>query len=166
MSDLNTLNNAECRSMTIPSTSTHIKRDDDVIRENRRLTVREVTDKVGISAGSCNRILGSKFKMHRVNAKFASNYLPMPMIKKTFLWVHSYWNDGVVVLVSKRSPYSKRSKLKMMLVVFFERKIIVHQEFVSCGKNEVYRRNLKSLNCEKKSSKTFSVPQTFPVSKT
>ena len=42
-----------------PSTSTnhdHIERFRVVIRGNRRLTVREVVDEVGISIGSCHKI--------------------------------------------------------------------------------------------------------------
>jgi len=41
-----------------PSTSTnddHVERVQAVIRGNRRLTVREVADEVGISIGSCHQ---------------------------------------------------------------------------------------------------------------
>jgi len=41
-----------------------------VIRGNRRLTVREVADKVGISIGSCHQIFNEKLQMRRVSAKF------------------------------------------------------------------------------------------------
>ena len=48
-----------------PSTSTnddHVERVRTMIRENHRLTVREVTDEVGISIGSCHEILLKKFR--------------------------------------------------------------------------------------------------------
>ena len=48
-----------------PSTSTkddHVERVRAVIRGNRRLTVREVADEVGISIGSCHQIFTEKLK--------------------------------------------------------------------------------------------------------
>jgi hypothetical protein len=41
-----------------------------VIRENRRLNVREVSEEVGITKSLCHTILTEKLKMHRVAAKF------------------------------------------------------------------------------------------------
>jgi len=55
------------------STSTnddHVERVRAVIRGNRRLTVREVADEVGISIGSCHQIGTEKRLMRRVSAKF------------------------------------------------------------------------------------------------
>jgi len=54
------------------STSTnddHVERVRAVIRENRRLTVREVADEVGIGRGSCHKIFTEKSQMRRVRAK-------------------------------------------------------------------------------------------------
>ena len=54
-----------------PSTSTdddHVQRVRAVIRRNRRLTVREVANEVGISIGSCHQILTEKLQMRRVSA--------------------------------------------------------------------------------------------------
>jgi len=56
-----------------PSTSTnndHVERVCAVIRGNRRLTVREVADRVGISIGFCHEIFTDKLQMHRIGAKF------------------------------------------------------------------------------------------------
>jgi hypothetical protein len=55
------------------STSTnddHVDRVHAVIRGNRRLTVQEVADELGISVGSCHQIFAEKRKMRRVRAKF------------------------------------------------------------------------------------------------
>jgi AraC-like DNA-binding protein len=55
-----------------PSTSTnddHVERVPAVIRENRRLTVREFANEVGISIGSCHQIFTEKLQMRRVSAK-------------------------------------------------------------------------------------------------
>ena len=56
-----------------PSSSTgddHIEKVRSVIRENRHLTIREVSEEVGICKSSCHTILTEKLKMHRVAAKF------------------------------------------------------------------------------------------------
>lgn len=61
-----------------PSTSTdddHIERARTVICGNHCLTVREVSDEVGISVGSCHEIFSDKLKMRRVRAKFMPHLL-------------------------------------------------------------------------------------------
>ena len=62
----------------LPSTS---KTDDnvakvrEVIRSNRRLTVREVAEEVGISKTVCREILTENLGMHRIAAKFVPHLL-------------------------------------------------------------------------------------------
>jgi len=61
-----------------PSTSTdddHVDRVRAVIRGNRRLTVREFADEMGISIGSWHQILTEKLQMPRVSAKFVPRLL-------------------------------------------------------------------------------------------
>jgi len=61
-----------------PFTSTdddHVEKVRAVIRGNRRLTVREGVDEVGISTGSCHQILTEKLWMRRVSAKFVPHLL-------------------------------------------------------------------------------------------
>ena len=61
-----------------PSTS---KTDDnvakvlEVIRSNRRLTVREVAEEMSISKTVCHEILTEKLGMHRIAAKFVPRLL-------------------------------------------------------------------------------------------
>jgi len=60
------------------STSTnddHVERFRAVVRENRRLTVREADDEVGISTGSCHQIFTEKLQMRCVSAKFMPRLL-------------------------------------------------------------------------------------------
>jgi hypothetical protein len=55
-----------------PSTSTdddHVEKVHGVICETHHLTVREVSEEVGISKSSCHTILTEKLEMHRVAAK-------------------------------------------------------------------------------------------------
>jgi len=46
-----------------------------IVRNNRRLTVREIADDCGISAGSCDAILTDDLHMKRVCAKFVTRLL-------------------------------------------------------------------------------------------
>jgi hypothetical protein len=46
-----------------------------VIRGNRRLTVREFADEVGISIGSCHQIFTEKLQLRRVSEKFVPRLL-------------------------------------------------------------------------------------------
>jgi len=60
------------------STSTnddYVERVRVVIHGNRRLTVREGADEVGISVGSCHQIFAEKLQMRRVSAKFVPRLL-------------------------------------------------------------------------------------------
>jgi len=41
-----------------------------LILQNRRLTIREIAEDVGITFGSCQAILTEKLNLHRVAAKF------------------------------------------------------------------------------------------------
>jgi len=61
-----------------PSSSTgddHIEEVGSVIRENRLLTICEVSEEVGICKSSCHTILTDKLKMLRVSTKFLPRLL-------------------------------------------------------------------------------------------
>ena len=53
----------------------HIEKVRSVIRENHRLTVREVSEEVVICKSSSHTILTEKLKMHRFGAKFVPRLL-------------------------------------------------------------------------------------------
>jgi len=53
----------------------HVEKVLVVIRQNRRLTVREVAEDEGTCKISCHLILTEKMKMRRVAAKFVSRLL-------------------------------------------------------------------------------------------
>jgi hypothetical protein len=60
-------------SIDRPSTSTddvHIDAVRHLILQDRRLTIREIAEYVGISSGSCQAIRTEKLNMHRVATKF------------------------------------------------------------------------------------------------
>ena len=53
----------------------HVERVLAVISQNRRPTVREVAEEVGICKSSCQLILTDKLKMRHVPAKFVPRLL-------------------------------------------------------------------------------------------
>lgn len=167
-----------------PSTSTddrHVERVREVIRGNRRLTVREVADEVCISVGSCHAILTEKLEMRRVCAKFVPRLLTNEQKEnrvsisqdmlanadaddnflKNIITGDETWVFGYDVetkrqssqWVGKGSPRPKkarmsRSNIKVMLIVFFDWKGIVHHEFVPRGQTvnkELYQNVLTHL---------------------
>jgi len=149
-----------------PSTSINddnVKRGSAVIRGNRRLTVREVADEVGISVGSCHEVFTGKLEMRRVSAKFVPRLLTEDQKEsrveishellanangnenclKNIITGDETWVNGYDVETKKQpsqwmgkgSPRPKKarlipSKIKVMLVVFFDWKGTVHHEFV------------------------------------
>ena len=61
-----------------PSTSTtdeNVEAVKEIVLKNRRITIREVAEDVGISVGSCHDILSDVLGMRRVSAKFISKLL-------------------------------------------------------------------------------------------
>ena len=49
-----------------------------IVKENRRITIREVAEDVGISVGSCHEIFSDVLGMKRVAAKFVPKLLNAP----------------------------------------------------------------------------------------
>lgn len=167
-----------------PSTSTNDENIDavrSVIRANRRLTVREVAEEVGISIGSCHEILTVKLGMHRVSAKLvprlltddqkenrvkiSQELLDRASTDKNFIktiitgdetWVYGYDIETKAQSsqwIGKMSPRPKkarmsRSNLKLMLIIFFDYRGVVHHEFVPQGQTvnkEFYVQVLRRL---------------------
>ncbi|CAB3260001.1 unnamed protein product [Arctia plantaginis] len=61
-----------------PSTSTtdeNVKKVKEMVMNDRRITIREVADDVGISVGSCHEIFSDVLGMKRVAAKFVPKLL-------------------------------------------------------------------------------------------
>ena len=53
----------------------HVEKVLAVVRQNRRLTVREVAEEEDVCQNSCHLILTDKLKMRRVAAKFVPRLL-------------------------------------------------------------------------------------------
>ena len=131
----------------------HVERVRAVIRGNRRLTVREFADEVGISIGPCHQMFTEKLQMRRVSATFVPHLLTGDQKENRFeisqellasangngnvlkniitgdeAWVYGYdvetkmqssQLDGERVSSTKKARMS-RSKIKVLLVVFFD----------------------------------------------
>ena len=124
-----------------PSTSTddyHIEKVRAVIRGNRHLTVREVSEEVGICKSSCHMILKEKLMMHLFAAKFMPHLLTDEQkryrvkisqelinctnVNKNFLknlitgdesWIHSYdveTNKQSMQWMGTSSPRPKKAR--------------------------------------------------------
>jgi transposase len=136
-----------------------------LILEDRRLTVRDIADEVGISAGSAHSILTEDLHMCRVVAKFVPKLLLQehqqlrlevardmlvcangdPEFLKTVItgdetWVYRYDQETKVQSQWKHSssPRPKkaqwvRSKVKVLLTVFFDYHGIVYHSYAPAG---------------------------------
>ena len=140
------------------STPEMIERERQIIREDRRRTIYEASMLVGISHGTCHKILTEDLKMPRllnVDQKQQRLDVCLDLKKNTvddpsFLsnvitgdetWVYAY--DPETKIQSSQwkslgSPRPKkarqvRSNIKSMLICFFDQKGIVHKEFVPPG---------------------------------
>jgi len=60
----------------------HVKKVLAVIRQNSRLTLREVAEEVGICKSFCHLILTNKLKLRRVAAKFVPRLLTYAQKKR------------------------------------------------------------------------------------
>lgn len=167
-----------------PSTSRNpqvVEQVRKLIREDRRLTVRELADEVGISHGSADTILLEDLGMRRVAAKFVPKLLSPeqrqcrldvaqdmlqtanadPDFLKTVItgdesWVYGYDPETKVQSSQWKSPQSPRpkkarqvrSKVKVMLTVFFDYRGVVHHEYAPEGQTvnkEYYCEVLRRL---------------------
>jgi len=67
-----------------PMDNHHVEKVLTVMRQNCRLTVREVAEEVGICKSSCHLILTEKLKMCRVAAKFVPRLLKCHSLSMNF----------------------------------------------------------------------------------
>ena len=178
-----------------PSTSRNeelIDHGRTLVMQDRRVTVRELAEEVGISNGSVHSILTDDLALRRVSAKFvpklltmeqkqlrlevaqgtsmldpANSYPEFPNIVTTGdeSWVYGY--DPETKAMSSQwkhstSPRPKkarqvRSKVKVMLIVFFDSRGVVHHKYAPQGQNlnkvyylEVLRRLLDAVRSKRR----------------
>ncbi|UYV74764.1 hypothetical protein LAZ67_12000855 [Cordylochernes scorpioides] len=133
-----------------PSTSTTPEKVDKVlelVREDRRITVREVAEEAGISFGSTQSIMKDILGVRRLNAVLVPKDLTFDQKnarKETASLNLEATTDDPELLKRasewrfKNEPRPKKarkapSKVKVMLTVFFDYQGIVHREFQQQG---------------------------------
>ena len=138
----------------------------DMIKVDRRLTIREISEDIGISLGSCQAILTNDLGLRRVAAKFVPRLLTSEQkdmrleTSKDLLnycsdddkflcsiitgdesWVYGYDPETKVQSSVWKSPSSPRptkarqvrSKIKVLLTVFFDSQGIIQHEYAPSG---------------------------------
>lgn len=149
-----------------PSTSTdeaHINKVKELVLKDRRLTIRDLSDNIGISKGSVNTILKDVLGLRRVKSRLVPKKLNLfekerrvnicetmlsdyqDMMKRIITgdetWIYAYdpeTTDQSSEYRTKGEPKPKkprqsRSKIKVMLTVFFDYRGVVHYEFLPPG---------------------------------
>ncbi|KAJ4449971.1 hypothetical protein ANN_01378 [Periplaneta americana] len=157
-----------------------VERVRNLVMADRRLTVREIAEEVGVSKDSAHAILRDDLNMNRVAAKFvpklspeqkdlhrdiAQELLDTPNTDPGFLntvitgdesWVYGYDPETKRQSSQWKHPESPRpkkarqvrSKIKVMLTVFFDVRGIVHHEYAPEGQTvtkEYYHDVLRRL---------------------
>jgi len=127
--------------------------------QDRRITVRELTDEVGVSIGSVRTILTADLGLRRVSAKFVQKQLHLEIAQdmldcvesdSNFLntvitgvesWVYGYDPETKAQFSQWRHPSSPRPKkarqvrsnVKVLLTVFFNSSGVLHHEYAPQG---------------------------------
>lgn len=149
-----------------PSTSIdeqHIKKITDLVLANRRLTIRDLADMVGISIGSVQAILKDHLGLRRVKSRLVPKFLNIfekerrvqacesmlsdyqavykQIITGDETWIYAYDPETADQSSEYRAkgegkphtPRQSKSKIKVMSTVFFDYRGVVHQEFLPMG---------------------------------
>lgn len=141
----------------------HIKKIKDLVLANRRLTIRDLADMVEISFGSVQSILKDNLGLKRVKSRLVpkllnlfekhrrvqacqtmvSDYVAVKnrIITGDETWIYAYDPETADQSSEYRAkaeprpkkPRQSRSKIKVMLTVFFDHRGVVHSEFLPTG---------------------------------
>lgn len=141
----------------------HVAKIKELLLQNRRLTTREIADMVDISNGSVNNILKDVLRLRKVKSRMVPKTLSLfekqrridvcetmlsdyqvnmkCMITGDEVWIYAYdpeTTDQSSEYRTKGEARPKksrqsRSKIKVMLTVFFDYRGVVHYEFLPPG---------------------------------
>lgn len=141
----------------------HVKEIKDLVLKNRRLTVRDLADAVSISKGSANTIVTDVLSLKRVKSRLVPKTLNFfeknrrvnickemisdyeTVMKRIITgdetWIYAYDPETTDQSSEYRAKGERRpkksrqsrSKIKVMLTVFFDCRGVVHSEFLPPG---------------------------------
>ena len=141
----------------------HIQKVKELVLANCRLTIRDIADEIGVSKGSINSILKDVLGLKRVKSRLVPkmlNFLEKQRrvdVCETMLsdyqavykriitgdetWIYAYDPETTDQSSEYRAkgearpkrPRQSRSKIKVMLTVFFDFRGVVHYEFLPPG---------------------------------
>ncbi|XP_051809812.1 uncharacterized protein LOC127535540 [Acanthochromis polyacanthus] len=155
-----------------PSTSTtpeNVQEIEQIVCQDRRLTIKEIAYMVNMSFGTVQAILTSNLNLHRVAAKFVPRLLTPEQKQQrvkvcddlrqqaqddpTFtsriitgeeIWVYDYNTETKQQSPRPKKARQVKSTTKNMLVVFFDIHGVVHREFVHTLRLSVPRSTVTS----------------------
>lgn len=148
----------------------HIKKVKELVLKDRRLTRRDIADIVGISEGSASTILREHLGLKRVKSRMVPKFLNFMekdrrvkiceemlsgyenvtkrIITGDETWIYAYDPETTDQSSEYRvrgeprpkKPRQSRSKIKVMMTVFFDYQGVVHSEFLPPGQtvNKTY----------------------------
>ncbi|KAJ4428957.1 hypothetical protein ANN_25953 [Periplaneta americana] len=139
-----------------------VERVRNLVMADRRLTVREIAEEIGVSKDSAHAILRDDLNMNRVAAKFVPKLLSpkqkdlrRDVAQDLLDTANTDPGNKKTVVAMEASRVSKaekaqqvRSKIKVMLTVFFDVRGIVHHEYAPEGQTvtkEYYHDVLRRL---------------------
>lgn len=111
----------------------HIKEIKSFVLENRRWTVRELADAVGISAGSVNTILKDVLNIKGVSSRLVPKMLNFLEKERRLNTCEEMISDYLSVterIITGDETWIGVHNVKVMLTVYFDYRGIVHYEFL------------------------------------
>ena len=140
-----------------PSTSVNddnMEKVKEIVLENRRVGIREIAEALNISYGSTQHILVNVLGMKRIAARLVPkdlNFLQKARRVEVAEEMLANVTDDPTFIKNEpkpKKPRQSRSKIKTMLIVFFDYRGVVHHEFVPEGQTvnkEYYLAVLRRL---------------------
>ncbi|CAK9833775.1 Mariner Mos1 transposase [Anthophora retusa] len=144
-----------------PSTSVtdeNVEKVKEIVLKNRRVSIREIAADIRVSFGSVHSVMNDVLSMRRIEARLVPRMLNVLQkehriaVAKEMLSLGQNVIEGIITgdetWPKPKKPRQSRSKIKILLTVFFDCRGVVHFEFLPPGltvNKEYYVSVLKRL---------------------